>query len=63
MSRNIDIASYENMCASCKLVTLDRDENIVCYATYKELYRGKKCDCNAYECSGEIHKMLLDRKK
>lgn len=55
----VEIEKYKNTCATCKLVTLDRDENVVCYATYKEVYKNRECDCNAYEFSGEIKKWLL----
>lgn len=59
--KNYNIEDYENTCATCKLVTLDKDENRICYATYKEVYKNRKCDCNAYEYSSELNLHILKK--
>ena len=51
---SLNLNDYINTCASCKLVTLDRGENYICYATGKILEKNKACDCNAYESSNEV---------
>lgn len=53
--KKLNIEDYNNTCASCKLVTLDNDENYICYATGKLLGKNKDCDCNAYEFSNCIN--------